>query len=77
MSKMISSGSKFSKVIVILLLEGFMDSIVPVWTGLDWVRKIRVKIPMRDRMRVSLWRFAIISFEIQLCLCLLRCDRVR
>ena len=57
-SKSISSVSVFSIWIIILLLEDCMDSIVAVWVCfVVWDRRIRSKMPRRDRMNVIFWSF--------------------
>jgi len=53
MSNRISSAELFSSLIVILSSENWIDWIVSVWVCfVVWARKIRNKIPRRDRMKV-------------------------
>lgn len=67
-SKRISSASLFCNWIVILLVENWMDFIVPVWGWFVWVRMIRRRMPIREIMKVILWSFmlCIIIFFISL-----------
>ena len=50
-SKIISSVVLFWSFIVVLYWVWVMDSIVAVWMGLFWERRVRVRIPMRVRIR--------------------------
>jgi hypothetical protein len=57
-SKRISSAVWFSSWIIILLVEYWIDFIVPVWVcGVVWARRIRRRVPMRDKMNVVFCRF--------------------
>jgi len=56
-SKRISSVLVFSSWIIILLVEVWIFSIVPDWVCFVWDRRIRRRIPRRERRKVILWSF--------------------
>ena len=58
-SKRISSAGLFSSWIVILFVEGFMDSIVPVCCWGVWEIVIRRRMPRSEIRNVIFWRFIV------------------
>jgi len=56
-SKRISSAELFSSWIVILLVDDWIDFIVPVCELAVWVRRIKRRIPRRERTNVIFSNF--------------------
>ena len=67
MSNRINSVEEFSISIVILLLEDWIDFIIPVYVGvLIWARKIRIKIPRIERMKNIFSSFILSGIQLHL-----------
>lgn len=67
-SKIISFVVWFSSWIVVLYWDCWIDWIIAVWIGFDWARRVRVRIPIRVRMRVSFESFMPLRILLRLCL---------
>jgi len=69
-SNRISSAVWFSIWIVILLLEDWMDSIVPVLVCfVVLARRIKRRVAARDIMKIVFWKFMVLGGYIFLNIC--------